>query len=76
MHVAMSPTTAAGEPPINTVGTPGPVIGPPRCGVSPVNIGHVCMSPIRAAGLLMVFDLGVRTTDFAIIRQENNHLGT
>ena len=53
----MSPITAAGMPPINTVGQPGPVIGPPTCGIggSPgVTIGHMCISPTRAAGFPMV----------------------
>src|SRR3954447_20860694 len=33
VHTHMSPTTAAGMPLISTVGTPGPVIGPPTCGI-------------------------------------------
>jgi len=39
----ISPITAAGLPPINTVGTPGPDIGPPTCGVGGdpgLNMGH------------------------------------
>src|SRR3954465_7214508 len=55
----MSPTTAAGMPLISTVGTPGPVIGPPTCGIGGgagvggvpgVARGQTCMSPTRAAG--------------------------
>src|SRR4051812_42353237 len=49
----MSPTTAAGMPLISTVGTPGPVIGPPTCGIGGVPgvaRGQTCMSPRRAAG--------------------------
>src|SRR5215210_6673195 len=49
----MSPTTAAGMPLIRTVGTPGPVIGPPTCGIGGVPgvaRGQTCMSPTRAAG--------------------------
>ena len=49
-HVHIPPTTAAGIPPIITVGTPGGRTGPPTCGFGPSNIGHVCMSPTRAAG--------------------------
>jgi hypothetical protein len=50
VQVAISPTTAAGMPPINTVGLPGPVTGPPTCGTVPVTIGHTCMSVTLAAG--------------------------
>lgn len=32
----LSPTTAAGKEPIKTVGTPGPIIGPPTCGIGGV----------------------------------------
>ena len=49
-HVHMEPTVAAGRPPISTVGAPGGRIGPPTCGFGPSNIGHVCMSLMRAAG--------------------------
>jgi len=45
-HIQISPTTAAGSPPINTFGTEGPVTGPPPC----VGIGQVCKSVILAAG--------------------------
>jgi hypothetical protein len=45
----MSPTLAAGKPPINTVTPPGGNIGPPTCGTIPVTIGQTCMSVIRAA---------------------------
>lgn len=49
----MSPMTAAGILPMSTVGAPGPVIGPPTCGMggtAGVTIGQTCMSVIRAAG--------------------------
>src|SRR3954451_3507488 len=52
-HTHMSPTTAAGIFAISTVGTPGPVIGPPTCGIGGVPgvcIGQTCMSPRGAAG--------------------------
>jgi hypothetical protein len=52
-QVQKSPTTAAGILPIRTVGTPGPVIGPPTCGIGGVPgvcIGQVCISVNRAAG--------------------------
>jgi len=50
-----SPTTAAGKLPIKTVGTQGPVIGPPTCGFG-VAKGHVCISVIRAAdGINFIF---------------------
>jgi hypothetical protein len=50
VQVAMSPTRAAGIPPMRTVGAPGGMIGPPTCGLGPSDIGQVCMSPTRAAG--------------------------
>src|SRR5690554_2398456 len=49
----ISPITAAGLPPINTVGTPGPDTGPPTCGgggVPGVNMGQTCILPTVAAG--------------------------
>src|SRR5215212_1590969 len=52
-QVHMSPTTAAGIFAISTVGTPGPMTGPPTCGIGGVPgvcIGQTCMSPTRAAG--------------------------
>jgi hypothetical protein len=45
----VTPTLAAGMPPIRTVGQPGGRIGPLTCGGG-VTIGHVCMSPTLAAG--------------------------
>ena len=48
-HTNKSPTTAAGKLPIKTVGTQGPVTGPPTCGTGPLNIGQVCMSVSLAA---------------------------
>ncbi len=52
-HTQASPTTAAGNPPISTVGVQGPQTGPPTCGIGGVpgiTIGQVCRSVIRAAG--------------------------
>jgi len=55
-QTALSPTTAAGRLPINTVGTPGPTSGPPTCGTGGtggrpgVTIGQACRSLRRAAG--------------------------
>ena len=52
-HVHISPSTAAGLFSMSTVGTPGPVTGPPTWGTGGVpglSIGHVCMLPIVAAG--------------------------
>lgn len=49
----LSPTLAAGSFPINTVGSPGPTIGPPTCGIGGtpgVCIGHWWKSVSRAAG--------------------------
>jgi hypothetical protein len=57
-QTSMSPTRAAGNPPINTLGWPGPVIGPPTCGMggSPgVCIGHAWKSVSRAAGGIFVY---------------------
>src|SRR6478736_10189860 len=43
--------TAAGIPPISTVGTAAAgVIGPPTCGLGPSINGHIAMSPARRAG--------------------------
>src|SRR5690554_2797870 len=52
-QVHMSPTLAAGIPPINTVGGPEGRMGPPTWGTGGVAgdcIGQVCMSVTRAAG--------------------------
>src|SRR5690606_14421156 len=57
-HWAASPTRAAGSPPIKTVGEPGPVIGPPTCGLGPSNIGQACMSVTRAAGCPAINTVG------------------
>jgi hypothetical protein len=55
-QVQLSPTTAAGMPPTSTVGTPGPITGPPTCGMglgkAGVCMGHVCMSVMRAANAI------------------------
>jgi hypothetical protein len=54
-HTHKSPTTAAGRLPIKTVGTQGPVTGPPTCGLG-VASGQVCISVIRAAeGMCLIF---------------------
>jgi len=57
----LSPITAAGILPINTVGAPGPIIGPPTCGMGDGNagvcIGHICMSVILAAGGIFLFTI-------------------
>jgi hypothetical protein len=53
-QVHISPTQAAGNPPIKTVGLPGGKIGPPTCGTGPVNIGQTCISVIRAAAGMFV----------------------
>ena len=53
VHMHISPMTAAGSLPINTVGAPGPMTGPPAWGMGGkpgVCIGQVCMSVILAAG--------------------------
>src|SRR4051794_39782131 len=49
-HVTMSPITAAGSPPMSTVGAPGPITGPPTWGTTPVTSGHTVMSVNRNAG--------------------------
>jgi len=54
-HTQLSPTTAAGKPPIRTVGAPGPTTGPPTWGIGGtpgVCIGQVCKSVILAAALI------------------------
>lgn len=51
-HAQLSPMTVAGMPQIKTVGTPGPMEGPPTCGtggVPGVCMGQVCKSVILAA---------------------------
>src|SRR5690349_18915797 len=53
-HVAMSPTRAAGRPPIRTVMPPGGRMGPPTWGTTPVTIGQTCMSVIREAGIPII----------------------
>lgn len=53
MQVHESPTLAAGKPSINTA-RKSPNTGPPTWGtggVPGVTFGHICSSPIRAAGL-------------------------
>jgi hypothetical protein len=49
VHVSISPTFAAGDPAISTVGAPGGSTGPPTCGTVPVIIGQICISPTLAA---------------------------
>ena len=49
----LSPIIEAGILPINTVGAPGPIIGPPTWGIggtAGVCMGHVCMSVSLDAG--------------------------
>jgi hypothetical protein len=54
----LSPITAAGNPPIKTVGAPGPITGPPTCGIGDGNagvcIGQVCISVILAAFMIQM----------------------
>src|ERR1019366_3628993 len=50
-QTAMSPTRAAGKPPISTVMAPGGRIGPPTCGTRTVTMGQTCMSLILDAGI-------------------------
>jgi hypothetical protein len=53
-QTSISPKRAAGSFPINTLGAPGPIIGPPTCGIGGkpgVCIGQACISVIRAAGI-------------------------
>jgi hypothetical protein len=42
---------------MRTVGTHGPVIGPPTCGTTPVTIGQVCISVSLAADGIYYFYL-------------------
>jgi hypothetical protein len=51
----ISPTKAAGNLPIITVGHPGPTIGPPTCGTGPVVIGQTCISVNLDAGGAILF---------------------
>ena len=56
-QTAISPTTAAGFPPMSTVGTHGPEMGPPTWGGGGdpgLNMGQVWLSPIKAAGIPIV----------------------
>ena len=53
-HMHMLPMGAAGIMAIITVGCPGGITGPPTCGMggmAGVSMGHMCMSPTRAAGI-------------------------
>jgi hypothetical protein len=57
-QTALSPSTAAGIFPINTVGAPGPMIGPPTCGIGGTpgcTCMQVCISVILAAGAPMYY---------------------
>src|SRR5688500_1956213 len=72
-HVHMSPTRAAGIPPIRTVGAPGGMIGPPTCGFGPSNIGQVCMSPTRAAGGMGAADCPPRPRPRSTLRVRRGH---
>jgi hypothetical protein len=65
-HVHESPTTEAGIFPINTVGTPGPITGPPTWGTGGtpgVAIGHACISVILAAGGMLMSSLNQSLID-------------
>ena len=56
-QMQVSPTTEAGWPPINTVGQPGPMMGPPTWGMGGtpgVTIGQICISSSLAAGCPMI----------------------
>ena len=56
----LSPTSAAVKFSISTVGAPGPVTGPPTCGIggiAGVCIGQVCMSVNLAAGGIASYSL-------------------
>jgi hypothetical protein len=59
VQVAISPTLAAGIPPMSTVGSPGGKTGPPTWGTVPVTIGQTCISVILAAGgiIFLLIDL-------------------
>jgi hypothetical protein len=60
-QVSISPTLAAGIPPISTVGQPGGNTGPPTWGTVPVTIGQTCISLIRAAsGIFLVQSLKIK----------------
>ena len=50
LQAAISPMRVAGRPPKFTLGDPIGPTGPPTCGVSPLYIGQMCISPKRAAG--------------------------
>jgi hypothetical protein len=57
-QIALSPIMAAGKNEISTVEQPGPMIGPPTCGIGPVVIGQTCKSKILAAnGIFVCFNL-------------------
>ena len=63
-HVAISPTRAAGCPPMSTVALPS-VMGPPTWGMggSPgVTMGQTCISPSLAAGWPHINTVGNPTT--------------
>lgn len=53
VQIAISPTVAAGMPPMMTLGEPL-AMGPPTWGTVPVTMGQVCMSPMRAAGFINI----------------------
>jgi hypothetical protein len=49
MQITMSPTRAAGNPPISTFKQHGGAIKPPPCGLGPSVAGQVCLSSNLAA---------------------------
>jgi hypothetical protein len=61
-HRKLSPTVDAGNFPIRTVGTPGPMLFIPTWGIGGVpgvTMGHRCISdPIRIAGTLLISTVG------------------
>ena len=68
-HTAMSPTRAAGSPAIKTMGHPGPLIGPPTCGIGGtpgVHMGHRCMSVSLAAGGMMELEQSIGSWDRSV----------
>lgn len=64
LQVAISPTHAAGIPPIKTVGHPGGKMGPPTCGTVPVTIGQTCISDTLAANGIFLIYLNQGTLQF------------
>jgi len=76
VHVAMSPTRAAGSPSMITVGQPGGNIGPPTCGTVPVTIGQTCISDTLAAGCPIIFLIYIDQTASQCQYSRRGHFGT